>query len=121
MPSQGSEQEEDAAFVHPADSSSVSGSPLVTSTSPAADSKPPATQQSPTQETTSAQPSTTSTSRGGRASGRELRRARIVITVRRTESYKRWLEENPLQAIIASEEDTDAALEQAPGSYKKPE
>jgi hypothetical protein len=120
LPSQGSEQEEDSAFAHPTDSSSVSGSPLVTST-PAADSKPPAAQQSPTQETTSAQPSTTSTSRGGRASGRELRRARIVITVRRTESYKRWLEENPLQAIIASEEDTDAVLEQAPGSYKKPE
>jgi len=121
LPSQGSEQEEDSAFAHSADSSSVSGSPLVTSTSPAADSKPPGTQHSPTQEIPSAQPSTTSSSRGGRASGRELRRARIVITVRRTESYKRWLEENPLQAIIASEEDADAALEQAPGSYKKPE
>lgn len=35
------------------------------------------------------------------AGGRELRRARIVITVRRTESYKQWLQENPLQAIIA--------------------
>jgi hypothetical protein len=121
LPSQGSEQEEDSALAHSGESGSVSGSPLVTSTSPAGDSKPPAAQQSPTQEiTTSAQPSTTS-SRGGRTSGRELRRARIVITVRRTESYKRWLEENPLQAIIASEEDTDAALEQAPGSYKKPE
>ena len=32
---------------------------------------------------------------------RELRRARIVITVRRTPSYKEWLEENPLQAVIA--------------------
>jgi hypothetical protein len=32
---------------------------------------------------------------------RELRRARIVITVRRSESYKQWLQENPLQAIIA--------------------
>ena len=37
------------------------------------------------------------------ASGRELRRARIVITVRRTENYKQWLKENPLQAMIASE------------------
>ena len=37
-----------------------------------------------------------------------MRRARIVVTVRRTESYKRWLEENPLQAIIASEADEDA-------------
>lgn len=38
-------------------------------------------------------------------SGRELRRARIVITVKRTESYKQWLEENPLQAIIAGDGD----------------
>jgi hypothetical protein len=37
------------------------------------------------------------------SSGRELRRARIVITVKRTENYKRWLEENPLQAIIAGD------------------
>jgi hypothetical protein len=57
------------------------------------------------------QPTTGSTARqvGSRSSfgGRELRRARIVVTVRRTESYKRWLEENPLQAIIASEVDED--------------
>lgn len=33
--------------------------------------------------------------------GRELRRARILITVKRTESYKQWLLENPLQAILA--------------------
>lgn len=40
--------------------------------------------------------------------GRELRRARIVITVKRTESYEQWLLENPLQAIIAgSPDDTD--------------
>lgn len=34
---------------------------------------------------------------------RELRRARILVTVKRTENYKRWLEENPTQrqAIIA--------------------
>ncbi|CAJ1905776.1 unnamed protein product [Cylindrotheca closterium] len=37
--------------------------------------------------------------------GRELRRARIVITVKRTESYKQWLLENPLQAIIAGGSD----------------
>lgn len=42
-------------------------------------------------------------------SGRELRRARIVITVRRTDSYKRWLEENPLQAIIAGDGDDELA------------
>lgn len=38
------------------------------------------------------------------SSGRELRRARIVITVRRTDSYKQWLEENPLHAIMAGED-----------------
>ena len=45
------------------------------------------------------------------SSGRELRRARIVITVRRTESYKNWLEENPLQAIIAGDVEDDSAAE----------
>lgn len=39
--------------------------------------------------------------------GRELRRARIVITVKRTQSYELWLQENPLQAIIASDVDDD--------------
>jgi len=53
----------------------------------------------------------------GRAPGRELRRARIVITVRRTESYTRWLEENPLQAMIANDGNVDAALEKAPGTH----
>jgi hypothetical protein len=52
--------------------------------------------------------STPQSSRRGSSSGRELRRARIVVTVRRTESYKRWLEENPLQAILASEVDEEA-------------
>lgn len=47
--------------------------------------------------------------------GRELRRARIVITVKRTDNYKQWLEENPLQAIIAgstgdSDEDDDEVI-----------
>jgi hypothetical protein len=32
-----------------------------------------------------------------------MRRARIVITVKRTDSYRKWLEENPLQAIIAGD------------------
>jgi hypothetical protein len=53
----------------------------------------------------------------GQSAGRELRRARIVITVRRTESYTRWLEENPLQAMIANDGTIDAALEKAPGSH----
>ena len=49
-------------------------------------------------------------------SGRELRRARIVITVKRTESYKQWLEENPLQAIIAGDgsEDQEEAATPSP-------
>lgn len=38
-----------------------------------------------------------------RNSARELRRARIVITVRRTESYKTWLEANPHRAVIAAD------------------
>lgn len=41
------------------------------------------------------------------SANRELRRARIVITVKRTESYERWLEENPLQAILAGDGDDD--------------
>jgi hypothetical protein len=52
----------------------------------------------------------------GRGSAtRELRRARIVITVRRTESYKQWLEENPLQAIIAGDSEELVAESGAPG------
>ncbi|CAB9496939.1 expressed unknown protein [Seminavis robusta] len=47
----------------------------------------------------------------GAAGGRELRRARIVITVKRTQSYERWLEENPLQAIIAGDGDDEASAE----------
>jgi hypothetical protein len=38
---------------------------------------------------------------------RELRRARIIITVKRTESYKQWLDENPLHAAIAGDADED--------------
>jgi hypothetical protein len=38
---------------------------------------------------------------------RELRRARIIITVKRTESYKQWLDANPLHAAIASDADED--------------
>lgn len=38
---------------------------------------------------------------------RELKRARIVITVRRTAAYKQWLDDNPLQAIIAGDVDDE--------------
>jgi hypothetical protein len=46
---------------------------------------------------------------GGRptTSGRELRRARIVITVKRTASYKQWLDDNPLQTVIAEDDDIE--------------
>mmetsp|Transcript_1276 Transcript_1276/g.2902 ORF Transcript_1276/g.2902 Transcript_1276/m.2902 type:complete len:264 (-) Transcript_1276:345-1136(-) len=33
-----------------------------------------------------------------------LRRARIIITVRRTKAYEKWLEENPIQDVISSED-----------------
>lgn len=50
----------------------------------------------------------------GRSPGaRELRRARIVITVQRTESYKQWLEENPLQAISTEDVDEEHVLDDA--------
>jgi hypothetical protein len=51
------------------------------------------------------------------ASGRELRRARIVITVQRTASYKQWLDENPLQSALADDDveegDADDAIDEA--------
>jgi len=58
----------------------------------------------------------------GSSGGRELRRARILVTVKRTESYKRWLDENPLhrQAIIADEDIGDSnviAITGPPKSY----
>lgn len=40
-----------------------------------------------------------------KASGGTLRRARIVITVKRTADYKKWLEENPLQDNHAGHDD----------------
>lgn len=54
--------------------------------------------------------------REGKRGERELKRARIVITVRRTAAYKQWLDDNPLQAVIAGDGDdenrpTDAQAE----------
>jgi hypothetical protein len=45
---------------------------------------------------------------GGRGKGLSgaLRRARIIITVKRTEDYKTWLQENPLQATMDEVEDS---------------
>eukprot|EP00531_Pseudo-nitzschia_arenysensis_P018701 CAMPEP_0116143558 /NCGR_PEP_ID=MMETSP0329-20121206/15516_1 /TAXON_ID=697910 /ORGANISM="Pseudo-nitzschia arenysensis, Strain B593" /LENGTH=332 /DNA_ID=CAMNT_0003638889 /DNA_START=447 /DNA_END=1445 /DNA_ORIENTATION=+ len=50
-----------------------------------------------------ASPTKNTASSSSGSGSRELRRARILVTVKRTESYKRWLEENPSQrqAIIA--------------------
>lgn len=65
---------------------------------------------------TSSQPfSVSGRGRPTAAAGRELRRARIVITVKRTESYKKWLEENPLQAIIAGDggDDEEEVVDEA--------
>jgi len=59
-------------------------------------------QQGAAQSTTMPTARNSASSLSGSGS-RELRRARILVTVKRTENYKRWLEENPTQrqAIIA--------------------
>ena len=44
---------------------------------------------------------------------RDLRRARIVITVKRTEMYKQWLQDNPLQAVIAGDGDEVEEVDEA--------
>lgn len=56
----------------------------------------------------------------GSSGGRELRRARILVTVKRTKSYKRWLDENPLhrQAIIADEDIGDSNVTTVTGPPK---
>lgn len=50
---------------------------------------------------------TSSISSPGKSKGSAgaLRRSRIVITVRRTEAYKKWLDENPIQDIISGEDE----------------
>ena len=57
--------------------------------------------------TTAAASKEADSSQGRPSAARELRRARIVITVKRTESYKQWLEDNPLQAVIAGDDDEE--------------
>ena len=62
--------------------------------------------QQPQQYAVPGDVASTAVSEGGRVGpGRELRRARIVITVKRTASYKQWLDDNPLQTITAEDED----------------
>lgn len=89
---------------------------------PAKESKAAVSQ--PQQEPITQQGGASSRQSGGRGtSGRELRRARIVITVRRTPNYQRWLEENPLQAMTSGDADTidSSPLEQTPGGRKQRE
>ncbi|KAL7542321.1 hypothetical protein ACHAXR_013304 [Thalassiosira sp. AJA248-18] len=51
-------------------------------------------------------PSSTSPSPGKpKSSAGTMRRARIVITVKRTEAYKKWLEDNPIQDTHAGQDD----------------
>lgn len=45
------------------------------------------------------------------AAHKELRRARIVITVKRTNDYKKWLDDNPLQDMITAGEDFNEATD----------
>jgi len=91
-------------------------SPVATATTAPQQHPPqPPQPQSPVATAATSPFDSSQTSRGARGSAnRELRRARIVITVKRTELYKQWLEDNPLQAVIAGdheeeEEGDDAA------------
>jgi hypothetical protein len=83
---------------------SQTSSSLVSSSIPDSEknTKVSGTQQGWQQSTTTSTTRSSASSLSGSGS-RELRRARILVTVKRTESYKRWLEENPTQrqAIIA--------------------
>ena len=55
-----------------------------------------------------------------KAKGSPLKRARIIITVKRTQEYKQWLEENPSQDIIAaSGGDDDNIISQPSGAPPK--
>lgn len=49
--------------------------------------------------------STAASSGKPKSSAGTLRRARIVITVKRTEAYKKWLEDNPIQDVHAGQDD----------------
>ena len=71
----------------------------------------PIAEDSSYQQEEAGPPSTPTRGRSSGTPSRELRRARIVITVKRTDSYKQWLEENPLQAIIAGDVEDDEDTE----------
>lgn len=59
-------------------------------------------------------------SQQGRGKGAPLRRARIIITVKRTEEYKQWLEENPLQVAIAGDTEDIESVPHRERSRRKP-
>ena len=44
-----------------------------------------------------------------------------MITVQRTESYKQWLKENPLHAMIAGDADDNEIDDQTPSDRKQTE
>lgn len=54
----------------------------------------------------------------GRSKGTPLRRARIIITVQRTEAYTLWLTENPHHLAGDGDEDIDVASTQANATAK---
>ena len=58
----------------------------------------------------------------GPGGGKELRRARMIITVKRTDEYEKWLIDNPLQdeiAIVESEKRGGADLNTNESSTSK--
>lgn len=48
--------------------------------------------------------------KGKESRGKELRRARIIITVKRTEDYKQWLEENPSPDVSGDAEEAHSIM-----------
>lgn len=73
---------------------------------------PPQSQPPTTQQQRASTGAGTKKAPQGRSKGSPLRRARIIITVKRTKDYKTWLEENPHQ--ISGEGDDELDVEGAP-------
>jgi len=48
--------------------------------------------------------------KGKESRGKELRRARIIITVKRTEDYKQWLKENPSHDVSGDAEEAHSIM-----------
>lgn len=66
-------------------------------------SKPVSTTMAMSSEISQSQGRSFGKSKDSAPSGKELRRARMIITVRRTDDYKKWLDENPLQDLITGD------------------